>query len=181
MLLLDVMPRIRQEEDFRASAVFNDDPKWTTGNAAEDLFTSHTAELKGNNDLLTLTKVSWHLCAPLIPQPMHHAPDACLLSALQAGRDLLVCSTCVRAAGGPVACGVFFVPVQPAIINEIHQRYFEAGADICETNTFSGTWVAQVLCLVPRGVSGAPLLMPSRDPAPCLPHASLQHKLRILL
>ena len=57
MLLLDVMPRIRQEEDFRASAVFNDDPKWTTGNASEDLFTSHKAELKGNNDLLTLTKV----------------------------------------------------------------------------------------------------------------------------
>ena len=33
---------------------------------------------------------------------------------------------------------------QPDIINEIHRRYFEAGADICETNTFSGTWVAQV-------------------------------------
>ena len=32
---------------------------------------------------------------------------------------------------------------KPTIINEIHRRYFEAGADICETNTFSGTWVAQ--------------------------------------
>ena len=32
---------------------------------------------------------------------------------------------------------------KPSVINEIHRRYFEAGADICETNTFSGTWVAQ--------------------------------------
>jgi 5-methyltetrahydrofolate--homocysteine methyltransferase len=32
---------------------------------------------------------------------------------------------------------------KPSIINEIHRRYFDAGADICETNTFSGTWVAQ--------------------------------------
>ena len=32
---------------------------------------------------------------------------------------------------------------RPTVINEIHRRYFEAGADICETNTFSGTWVAQ--------------------------------------
>ncbi|MFN8354841.1 MAG: methionine synthase [Spirosomataceae bacterium] len=31
---------------------------------------------------------------------------------------------------------------QPHIIKEIHARYFEAGADIAETNTFSGTWVA---------------------------------------
>ena len=26
---------------------------------------------------------------------------------------------------------------------DIHKRYFESGADIVETNTFSGTWVAQ--------------------------------------
>lgn len=76
-----------EEEDFRATATFNNDTKWTTGTAADDIFSAHTAELKGNNDLLTLTK--------------------------------------------------------PDIINEIHRRYFEAGADICETNTFSGTWVAQ--------------------------------------
>ena len=55
------------------------------GTAASDVFSAHTKELKGNNDLLTLTK--------------------------------------------------------PTIINEIHRHYFEAGADICETNTFSGTWV----------------------------------------
>jgi len=76
-----------QEEDFRTTETFNDDPKWTTGDAADDVFSAHTKELKGNNDLLTLTK--------------------------------------------------------PNVINEIHRRYFEAGADICETNTFSGTWVAQ--------------------------------------
>lgn len=32
---------------------------------------------------------------------------------------------------------------RPEIIKEIHRQYFEAGADIAETNTFSGTWIAQ--------------------------------------
>ncbi|MCB9833089.1 MAG: methionine synthase [Planctomycetes bacterium] len=32
---------------------------------------------------------------------------------------------------------------QPAIIEEIHRKYLEAGADIIETNTFSGTRIAQ--------------------------------------
>jgi 5-methyltetrahydrofolate--homocysteine methyltransferase len=72
-----------QEEDFRATTTFDNDALWTTGSAAPDVFSAHKKELKGNNDLLTLTK--------------------------------------------------------PEIINEIHRRYFEAGAEICETNTFSGT------------------------------------------
>ncbi|XP_064119056.1 methionine synthase-like [Macrobrachium nipponense] len=32
---------------------------------------------------------------------------------------------------------------RPQIILGIHKEYLEAGADIIETNTFSGTWVAQ--------------------------------------
>lgn len=32
---------------------------------------------------------------------------------------------------------------QPEIIKEIHRQYFQAGADIVETNTFSGTTIAQ--------------------------------------
>ena len=32
---------------------------------------------------------------------------------------------------------------RPEIIKEIHSQYFEAGAVIAETNTFSGTWIAQ--------------------------------------
>jgi 5-methyltetrahydrofolate--homocysteine methyltransferase len=32
---------------------------------------------------------------------------------------------------------------RPEIIKEIHRQYFEAGADILETNTFSGTTIAQ--------------------------------------
>lgn len=32
---------------------------------------------------------------------------------------------------------------RPDIIKEIHLQYLDAGADILETNTFSGTWVAQ--------------------------------------
>lgn len=32
---------------------------------------------------------------------------------------------------------------QPQIIQEIHEQYLEAGADIVETNTFSGTTIAQ--------------------------------------
>jgi 5-methyltetrahydrofolate--homocysteine methyltransferase len=32
---------------------------------------------------------------------------------------------------------------RPEIIKEIHRQYFNAGADIVETNTFSGTWIAQ--------------------------------------
>jgi 5-methyltetrahydrofolate--homocysteine methyltransferase len=31
----------------------------------------------------------------------------------------------------------------PEIIKDIHRQYFLAGADIVETNTFSGTWIAQ--------------------------------------
>ena len=31
----------------------------------------------------------------------------------------------------------------PDIIKEIHTLYYEAGADIAETNTFSGTTIAQ--------------------------------------
>ena len=50
-------------------------------------FEDHTHSLKGNNDLLSLTR--------------------------------------------------------PEIIKDIHRQYFEAGADIAETNTFSGTWIAQ--------------------------------------
>jgi len=32
---------------------------------------------------------------------------------------------------------------RPDVIKEIHRQYFEAGADIVETNTFGSTWVAQ--------------------------------------
>jgi 5-methyltetrahydrofolate--homocysteine methyltransferase len=32
---------------------------------------------------------------------------------------------------------------RPEVIKEIHRKYYEAGADICETNTFSGTTIAQ--------------------------------------
>ena len=32
---------------------------------------------------------------------------------------------------------------RPEIVFEIHKEYFEAGADIVETNTFSGTSIAQ--------------------------------------
>jgi 5-methyltetrahydrofolate--homocysteine methyltransferase len=59
-----------QEEDFRG-----------------DVFPNHTKDLRGNNDLLVLTR--------------------------------------------------------PHIIEEIHYQYLKAGADIVETNTFSGTFIAQ--------------------------------------
>ena len=32
---------------------------------------------------------------------------------------------------------------RPNILYDIHKQYFEAGSNIVETNTFSGTWVAQ--------------------------------------
>ena len=32
---------------------------------------------------------------------------------------------------------------RPEVIGDIHRRFFEAGADICETNTFSATTLAQ--------------------------------------
>ena len=52
-----------------------------------DRFTSHPHDLKGNNDLLCLTR--------------------------------------------------------PDVVEEIHRAYFDAGADICETNTFSTTVIGQ--------------------------------------
>ena len=33
--------------------------------------------------------------------------------------------------------------IRPEAIYDIHRQYFEAGADICETNTFSATSIAQ--------------------------------------
>ncbi len=53
----------------------------------EGVFENHSKSLKGNNDLLSITR--------------------------------------------------------PEIIKDIHRQYFLAGADIVETNTFSGTWIAQ--------------------------------------
>jgi len=32
---------------------------------------------------------------------------------------------------------------KPDVVREVHRQYLEAGADIIETNTFNGTWVAQ--------------------------------------
>jgi 5-methyltetrahydrofolate--homocysteine methyltransferase len=32
---------------------------------------------------------------------------------------------------------------KPDLVYDIHRQYFMAGADVCETNTFSGTWIAQ--------------------------------------
>jgi 5-methyltetrahydrofolate--homocysteine methyltransferase len=32
---------------------------------------------------------------------------------------------------------------RPDVIGDIHRRFYEAGSDICETNTFSGTTIAQ--------------------------------------
>ncbi|MGC6581374.1 MAG: homocysteine S-methyltransferase family protein [Akkermansiaceae bacterium] len=32
---------------------------------------------------------------------------------------------------------------RPGVISDIHRRFYEAGSDICETNTFSGTVLAQ--------------------------------------
>lgn len=32
---------------------------------------------------------------------------------------------------------------QPKIVEEVHAKYLEAGADIIETNTFNGQWISQ--------------------------------------
>ncbi|RYD39215.1 MAG: 5-methyltetrahydrofolate--homocysteine methyltransferase, partial [Verrucomicrobiaceae bacterium] len=32
---------------------------------------------------------------------------------------------------------------RPDVIGDIHKRFYEAGSDICETNTFSATGIAQ--------------------------------------
>lgn len=61
--------------------------KLTEDDFRKGWFEDHSSDLKGNNDLLSLTR--------------------------------------------------------PDIIKEIHAKYFEAGADIVETNTFSGTSIAQ--------------------------------------
>ena len=37
----------------------------------------------------------------------------------------------------------FLSLTQPQVIYEIHREYLEAGADVIETNTFSGTSIAQ--------------------------------------
>ena len=121
------------------------------GNAAEDIFSAHTKELKGNNDLLS---VSCCICLPMsmcVPEAGSRMEGSqCFVT---------VCSARVQHAQVSIAARLLARTVQPflfadfrhvtrqltkpSVINEIHRRYFEAGADICETNTFSGTWVAQ--------------------------------------
>src|SRR6478736_5968419 len=39
--------------------------------------------------------------------------------------------------------GAMGTMIQPSIVEEIHGKYLEAGADIIETNTFSSTSIAQ--------------------------------------
>ena len=68
----EIQSKKLSEEDFRGS-----------------LFKDYSRDLKGNNDLLSLTR--------------------------------------------------------PEIIKEIHKQYLKAGADIIETNTFSGTSIAQAI------------------------------------
>ena len=62
---------------------------------------------------------------------------------------------------------------QPDTIREIHRRYFECGADICETNTFSGTVIAQARPPPPPARSACtasqPLVQPP-SPASAPPH-----------
>ena len=63
---------------------------------------------------------------------------------------------------------------QPDTIREIHRRYFECGADICETNTFSGTVIAQARHPSPARsacTASHPLAQPP-SPAPALASAA---------
>src|SRR5262245_34737679 len=39
-------------------------------------------------------------------------------------------------------CNDLLCITQPELISEIHQRYFEAGADVVETNTFNSTSIS---------------------------------------
>src|SRR4051812_24142406 len=43
--------------------------------------------------------------------------------------------------GGPdyEGCNEYLVHTRPGYIQDIHEKYFEAGCDIIETNTFGGT------------------------------------------
>ena len=43
----------------------------------------------------------------------------------------------------PPSTRVHWFALQPRVIEEIHLEYLRAGADIVETNTFSGTKIAQ--------------------------------------
>ena len=68
------------------------------------------------------------------------------MSATRGQLAICVCTSLrvyVDFKNAPLTLNVRHQLTRPSIINEIHRRYFEAGADICETNTFSGTWVAQ--------------------------------------
>ena len=120
------------EEDFRME-MFKDHP--------------NTQELKGNNDLLVFTQV---LCKrrpyATLAAPAHPPPPAPLTTP-QLHVYSLHCIHCTPAHLAPLMwpCVVAPAAAQPDTIREIHRRYFAAGADICETNTFSGTVIAQVL------------------------------------
>ena len=80
-----------QEADFRGSR-----------------FVDHGHDLKGNNDILCLTR-------PDIVEKIH---------------------TVCRSA--PICSQAYYIALCATL-----QEYYEAGADICETNTFSGTSIAQ--------------------------------------
>ncbi len=74
-------------------------------------FAHFTHDVKGNNDMLSLTQVRRRR---LTSRRKFRLPHVCTGS-----------------------------HVQPRVIEEIHLEYLRAGADIVETNTFSGTKIAQ--------------------------------------
>ena len=94
--------------------------KFTESDFRMERFKDHpaTQELKGNNDLLVFTQ-----------------PDT--IREIHRVKSLF----CVSFAAAPLLC-VANAALPPRTLkraNPAWQRYFEAGADICETNTFSGT------------------------------------------
>src|SRR5258707_15461648 len=57
------------------------------------------------------------------------------------GTMLQQCNLTAADFGGPVleGCNEVLVRTRPDVVLDIHRKYFEAGADIVETNSFNGT------------------------------------------
>jgi 5-methyltetrahydrofolate--homocysteine methyltransferase len=86
-------------------------------------YANHHKELKGNNDLLVITK----------PQVGRRRSSR----ALHASIWWHLQAACHFEVWSSLLCNAL------QVIEEIHTAFLEAGADILETNTFNGTTISQ--------------------------------------
>ncbi len=105
-------------------------------------YANHHKELKGNNDLLVITKPQVPPPPPLRFQPCCTTctrPDPFFNSTMPQSKG----RSCLQLWRNDYRHALMPSAAAAQVIEEIHTAFLEAGADILETNTFNGTTISQ--------------------------------------